>query len=59
MPLMNIVLLLILIYLATLYILIQIPVAEPILLLEQQYLVTPATQFCKAIYVNRDYYYYY
>lgn len=39
---------LILIYLATLYILIQIPVTEPILLLEQQYLVTPATQFCKA-----------
>lgn len=35
------------IYISTLYILITIPVTEPILLFEQQYLVSPATQFCK------------
>lgn len=37
------------IYITTLYILIMIPVYEPILLFEQQYLLSPATQFCKIL----------
>jgi NADH:ubiquinone oxidoreductase subunit 2 (subunit N) len=40
---------LILIYLVTLYVLYLIPVSESISLFEQQYLLTPATQFCKAL----------
>lgn len=56
---MNIDLLLILIYFATLLLLYQTPVYETIVLFEQQYILTPATQFIKSCIINLYHTYYY